>query len=117
MKGTPLLKAIPSSHNKKLHYFSNTWCNTFISRNKLKCNHLWLHVICNRLQLGLGVFATIRSNFNYFSHFYNYLLTIRNFIMLVGWFFNLFSSMNILICPIGCIINQINRTLKVFYND
>jgi hypothetical protein len=36
---------------------------------------------------------------------------------LVGWFLNLFSSMNIFICPIGFIINQINRTLKVFYND
>ncbi len=72
---------------------------------------------CNHLRLGLGVFATIRSYFNYFSHFYNYVLTIGNFIILVGWFLNLFSSMNIFICPIGFIINQINRTLKVFYND
>ncbi len=65
----------------------------------------------------MGVFASKRSNFNYFGHFYNYVPTIENFIMLVGWILNIFSSMNILIHPISCISNQISRILKVLYDD
>ncbi len=72
---------------------------------------------CSHLQLDLRVFTIIKSNFNNFGHFYNYVSIIEIFIILVGWFFNLSSSMNRLICPISCITNQISHTLKVFYND
>jgi hypothetical protein len=40
-----------------------------------------------------------------------------NCIILVGWFFNLFSSMNNLICSISCISKQISRALNIFYDD
>ncbi len=76
-----------------------------------------LHVICSRLRLSLGVCTTIRSNFNYFGHSYNYDATIWNFILLVGGLLGLFSSMNILICPINCNSHQISQILKVFYGD
>jgi hypothetical protein len=72
---------------------------------------------CSRLWLRFRVFTNIRSNFNYFGHFYNYVSIIENFIILVGWSFNLFSFMNRFICPISCITNQISHTLNVFYND
>jgi hypothetical protein len=78
---------------------------------------LWLHATCSSLQLGLGVFATIRSNFNYFDHFYNYVSIIENFIILVECFFSLFSSTNRLICLTSCINNQVNRILKLLYDD
>jgi hypothetical protein len=78
---------------------------------------LQLHVTCSRLWLNLGIFTTIRSNFNYFGHSYNYDTTIGNFILLVGWLLGLFSSMNILICPISCNSHQISHILKVFYGD
>jgi hypothetical protein len=75
--------------------------------------HLWLHATCSSLRLGLGVFTTIRSNFNYFDHFYNYVSIIENFIILVECFFSLFSSTNRLICFISCINNQVSYILKV----
>jgi hypothetical protein len=78
---------------------------------------LQLHATCSCLRLSLGVFTTLRSNFNYFGHSYDYDATIGNFILLVGWLLGLFSSMNILICPISCNNHQINHILKVFYND
>jgi len=49
----------------------------------------------------MGVFVTIKSNFNYFDHCCDYVVTIDKFILLARWFLNLFSSMNILICPIS----------------
>ncbi len=76
-----------------------------------------LHATCNRLWLSLGVFTTIRSNFNYFDHSYNYDAIIGNFILLVGWFLSLFSFMNILICSISCNSHQISHILNVFYGD
>jgi hypothetical protein len=72
---------------------------------------------CSCLWLRLGVFTTIISNFNYFGHSYNYDATIGNFILLVGWLLGLFSSMNILICPIRHNSHQISHILKVFYDD
>jgi hypothetical protein len=78
---------------------------------------LQLHATGSRLWLSLGVFTTIRSNFNYFGHSYDYDATIENFILLVGWLLGLFSSMNVLICPISCNNHQINHILKVFYSD
>ncbi len=78
---------------------------------------LQLHATCNHLQLSLGVFTTIRSNFNYFGHSYNYDATIGNFILLIKWLLGLYSSMNILICLTGCNSHQISHILKVFYND
>jgi len=78
---------------------------------------LQLHAICNYLWLSLGVFTTIRSNFNYFGHFYKYETIIGNFILSIRWFFNLFSSINRLICPIICNSYQISPILKVFYGD
>jgi len=74
-----------------------------------------LHATCSHLQLNLGVFTTIRLNFNYFCHSYNYDATIGHFILLVGWLLGLFSSMNILICPINRNNHQISHILKVFY--
>ncbi len=76
-----------------------------------------LHATCSRFWLSLGVFTTIKSNFNYFGHFYNYDATIENFILLVGWLLGLFSTMNILICPISHNSHQISHILKVFYRD
>ncbi len=89
------------------------------SRNQLKCNHFisQLHATCSHLRLSLGVFTTIRSNFNYFGHSYNYDATIVNFILPIWWLLDLFSSMNILICPISRNSHQISQILKVFYND
>jgi len=78
---------------------------------------LQLYVTCSHLQLSLGIFTIIRSNFNYFGHFYNYDATIGNFILLVGWLLGLFSSMDILICPISHNNHQISHILKVFYNE
>ncbi len=75
------------------------------------------HATCSLLQLSLGIFTTIQSNFNYFGHYSNYDATIRNFILSVQWFLGLFSSMNILICPISRNSHQISHILKVFYND
>ncbi len=76
-----------------------------------------LYVNCSCLWLSLKVFTTIRSNFNYFGHSYNYDETIGNFILSVWWLLGLFSSMNILICPISCNNRQISQILKVFYDD
>jgi hypothetical protein len=90
---------------------------TLVEISKMWPFHLWLHATCSCLQLSLGVFATIRSNFNYFDHFYNYVSIIENFIRLVEYFFNLFSSMNRFICLINCINNQVSRTLKLLYDD
>jgi hypothetical protein len=78
---------------------------------------LQLHATYSRLWLNLGVFTTIRSNFNYFGHSYNYDTIIANFILSVRWLLGLFSSMNILICPISRNNHQINHILKVFYCD
>jgi hypothetical protein len=78
---------------------------------------LQLHVTCGRLWLSLRLFTSIRSNFNYFDHPYNYDAIIRHFILSVGWFLSLFSSINILIYPISCNSHQINHILKVFYDD
>jgi hypothetical protein len=86
------------------------------SRNQPKCN-LRLHATCNLLQLDLGIVATTRPNFNYFSHFNKYDATIKNFILLVGSILHLFSSINRLICPISHNNHQISYILKVFYND
>ncbi len=66
---------------------------------------------------GLGVFTIIRSNFNYFGHSYNYDATIESFILSIGWLLGLFSSINILICPISRNSHQINHIFKVFYGD
>ncbi len=66
--------------------------------------------LCNRLQLSLGIFATIKSNFNCFGHSYNLDATIENFILFVEWFSRLFSSIMRLTCPISHI-------LEVFYDD
>jgi hypothetical protein len=74
-------------------------------------------VICSRLWLDLGIFATTRPNFNYFGHSHDYNATIRNFILLVGSILHLFSSINRLICPINHNGHQISCILKVFYND
>jgi hypothetical protein len=74
-------------------------------------------VICSCLWLDVSVFTTIRSNFNYFDHSYNYDATIGNFIISIGWFLGLFSSTNMLICPINRNNQQINGILKVFYSD
>jgi hypothetical protein len=79
--------------------------------------YLQLHVTYSCLQLSLGIFTTIKSNFNYFGHFYDYDATIRNFILSVWWFLNLFSSIHRLICCINHNSHQISRILKVFYND
>jgi len=76
-----------------------------------------LYATCSHLQLSLGAFITIRSNFNYFGHSYNYDAIIINFTLLVGWLLSLFSSMNILICPISHTSHQFSCMLKVFYND
>jgi hypothetical protein len=78
---------------------------------------LQLHATCSHLQLNLRVFTTIKSNFNYLGHFYNYDATIESFILLVGWLLGLFSSINILICLISCNSHQISHILKVFYDD
>ncbi len=86
-----------------------------VSQNVITC--LWLHATCSCLRLSLGVFATLRSNFNYFGHFYKYVTTIENFITMIEWFTSLFSSINRLICPISRNTNQINHTLKIFYGD
>jgi hypothetical protein len=59
----------------------------------------------------------IRLNFNYLNHSYNYVAIIEIFMLLIEWFLNLCSFMNRLICPIKHNNNQINYTLKVFYND
>jgi len=74
-------------------------------------------VICSRLQLDSGIFATTRPNFNYFGHSHNYDAIIRNFILLVGLILHLFSSINKLIWPINRNNHQISYILKVFYND
>jgi hypothetical protein len=42
---------------------------------------------------------------------------LENFILSVGWLLDLFSSMNILICPISCNSHQISHILTVFYGD
>jgi len=68
-------------------------------------------------RLWLRQFTIIRSNFNYFDHSHNYNAIIKNFILLVGWFLSLFSSINILICPISRNNHQINHVLKVVYAD
>jgi hypothetical protein len=78
---------------------------------------LQLHATCSCLQLSLGIFTTIRSNFNYFGHSYNYDAITTNFILSVGWLLGLFLSMNILICPISRNNHQISHILKVFYCD
>jgi hypothetical protein len=78
---------------------------------------LQLHATCSRLQLSLGVFTIIKSNFNYFGHSYNYDATIGNFILLVGWLLCLFSSMTISICRISCNSHQISHILNIFYGD
>jgi hypothetical protein len=83
----------------------------------MKPFHLRLHSTCDHLWLTLGVFTTIRSNFNYFGHFYNYETTPKNLILSNGWLLNLFSSINRLICPINYNSHQINHILKVFYGD
>ncbi len=57
------------------------------------------------------------SIYNYFGHSYNFDATIGNFILSVGWLLGLFSSMNILICPINRNNHQISHILKVFYDD
>jgi hypothetical protein len=43
------------------------------------------HATCSHLWLSLGVFTTIKSNFNYFGHSYNYDAIVGNFIMLDGF--------------------------------
>ncbi len=65
-----------------LHGENGPLVNTIISKNQPKCNHS----ICDYMQLSLGVFTTIRSNFTYFGHCYNYDTTIANFILLIRWF-------------------------------
>jgi hypothetical protein len=72
--------------------------------------HLQLHEISNCLQLVLEVFVTIKSNFNYFGHWCDYVATIDNFILWAGWFFSLFSSMNTLICLTSDNSHQVSHT-------
>jgi hypothetical protein len=72
--------------------------------------HLQLHANWSHLWLNLGVFVITTPNFNYFGHSHNYDATIENFILLVGWILDLFSSINTLICPIS-------RILNVFYSN
>ncbi len=77
-----------------------------------------LHAICGHLRLSLGIFITIRSNFNYFGHTLNCATTIKNLILLVGWLLGLFSSMNeLLICPIRRNSHQISHILNALYSD
>jgi len=78
---------------------------------------LQLHATWSHLQLNLGIFTTIRSNFKYFGYSYNYDATIGNFNLSIGWCLGLFSSINILICPINRNSHQISHILKVFYGD
>ncbi len=78
---------------------------------------MWLYATCSHLWLSLGVFTIVRSNFNYFGHSYNYDAIIGNFILSIGWLLSLFSSINILMCPINHNSHQISRILKVFYSD
>jgi len=59
-------------------------------------------------------FANIRPTFNYFGHFHNY--DIKIFMLLVASILHLFSSINMLICPISRNSRQISYILKVFYN-
>jgi len=69
------------------------------------------------LQLGLGVFATIKLDFNYFGHSYNY-DAIYWKLYPIGWMvLNLFSSINRLISPISCNSHQISYILNIFYGD
>jgi hypothetical protein len=42
---------------------------------------------------------------------------LKNFILSIGWLLGLFSSMNILICPISHNSHQISHILKVLYDD
>jgi hypothetical protein len=80
------------------------------NKNHPKCTHsIWW--------LDLGIFATIRSNFNYFGHSQNYDATIKIFILLVESILHLLSSINRLICSISRNNHQISCILKVFYND
>ncbi len=65
----------------------------------------------------MGIFTTIRPNFNYFDHSHNYDAIMKNFILLVRSILHLFSSINRLICPIRRNSHQISYILKVFYND
>jgi hypothetical protein len=74
-------------------------------------------VTCSYLWSSLGVFTTIRSNFNYFGHSYNYDTIIGNFILSFGWFLCLFLSMDILICSINHNSQQISHILKVLYTN
>jgi hypothetical protein len=62
-----------------------------------------------------GSIYNYKSNFNYFD--YNYDATIENFILLVGWVWSLFPSINRLICSINHNTHQISSILKVFYGD
>ncbi len=76
-----------------------------------------LHATCSHLWLNLKVFTTIRSNFNYFGHSYNYDATIENFIVSFGWILSVFSFINKLICLISYNSHQITPILKIFYDD
>jgi hypothetical protein len=60
---------------------------------------------------------TVKLNFNYFGHFYNYDAIIGNFILLDGWLLGLFSFISILKCPISRNSHQISHILKVLYSD
>jgi len=78
---------------------------------------LWLNATYSHFQLDLGAFVSTRPNFNYFGNSHNYDPTLEIFIVLVGWIFGLFSSINRLICPIDRNSHQISCILKVLYGD
>jgi len=79
---------------------------------------LWLHVIYSCLCLILKVFATIKSNFNYFDHCCDFVMIIDNFIIWVEWFLCLFSSINRFICCISRNNHQVGCIeLEIFYGD
>jgi len=62
------------------------------------------------------MFATVKSNFNYFGHCCEYDVIIEIFTLLVEYFFKLFSSMNKLICLISE-NNHLITPLETFYGD
>jgi hypothetical protein len=59
--------------------FLNFWLTYITSRNKPNVTNSCLRLI-------LRIFATIRSNFNYFDHCCNFVVIIDNFILSLGWF-------------------------------
>jgi hypothetical protein len=68
------------------------------------------------LWLILRVFATIRSNFNYFGCCYNFVAIIDNFILWAGWFYVYFHPWIGLY--VSCNNHQVSRVeLEIFYGD